>query len=530
MNSQSRLSLAPATVSSVSIVNDLIARAEERRVATLSQLDGADQAEHGQFFTPGAAASLIAQKFELPSGPTIRMLDPGAGSGMLTAALVARILQERPGVDVEAVVIEVDERLTQPLTDTMDECRRLAGSVGSTFSYSLVHHDALDLLLPAGRQTLLPVEPTGLAITPVDLAILNPPYAKLAAGSPMQKRLKMVEAEGPNVYAAFLVASVLALKAGGQLAAITPRSFANGPYFRKFRRFLLGEIGLDEIHVFESRSTVFADTGVLQENVIFSGTRGAAAQEVRISVSHGHNDAPKVRVVPMSEVVQPGDRERFIRIPGSGEDTATAETMSSLPTSLKDLGITASTGRVVDFRSREYLLEEPNHGCVPLIYPGNLVAGEVVWPRAIRKAQGFRVDEASVKMLVPTGWYVVVKRFSSKEERRRIVAAVAAPELNEFGIAFENHLNVFHRSGEGLDEKVARGLVVWLNGSLVDRYFRIFSGHTQVNATDLRSLRFPSSDQLAELGSSVAPGPMPDQSAIDDLINQVVLDRLPAAA
>ena len=53
---------------------------------------------------------------------------------------------------------------------------------------------------------------------------------------------------------------------------------------------------------------------------------------------------------------------------------------------------------------------------------------------------------------------------------------------------FENHLNYFHENGEGLPLDLAKGLAAFLNSDAVDQYFRIFSGHTQVNATDLRNL------------------------------------------
>ncbi|MBQ3099299.1 MAG: SAM-dependent methyltransferase, partial [Kiritimatiellae bacterium] len=40
----------------------------------------------------------------------------------------------------------------------------------------------------------------------------------------------------------------------------------------------------------------------------------------------------------------------------------------------------------------------------------------------------------------------------------------------------------------------------WLNTTWLDERFRIFSGHTQVNATDLRNLPYPTSEQLACMG------------------------------
>ena len=103
------------------------------------------------------------------------------------------------------------------------------------------------------------------------------------------------------------------------------------------------------------------------------------------------------------------------------------------------------------------------------------------WPRqSIRKAQWFAPLEAKDKeLLLPEGWYCVVKRFSAKEERRRIVASAWSPREVPGPVAFENHLNVFHVKGAGLDEETARGLTVWTNSTLVDRFFRMFSGHTR---------------------------------------------------
>jgi adenine-specific DNA-methyltransferase len=122
------------------------------------------------------------------------------------------------------------------------------------------------------------------------------------------------------------------------------------------------------------------------------------------------------------------------------------------------------------------------------------------------------------QFFTPAAAAAVVKRFSAKEERRRIVASVWSPVEYPGPVAFENHLNVFHIRGAGLDESLARGLVLWLNSSVVDRFFRTFSGHTQVNATDLRTLRFPSADSLRQLGDREVPT---EQAEIDALVSAV---------
>ena len=121
-------------------------------------------------------------------------------------------------------------------------------------------------------------------------------------------------------------------------------------------------------------------------------------------------------------------------------------------------------------------------------------------------------------MLLPEGWYTVVKRFSAKEERRRIVASVWSPVETPGQVAFENHLNVFHLGGQGMDADLAKGMAVWLNSTVIDKFFRTFSGHTQVNATDLRTLRFPTTAILRELGRNSVVS----QVEVDSLVRELI--------
>ncbi|HID28928.1 MAG TPA: hypothetical protein EYP19_02860 [Desulfobacterales bacterium] len=122
--------------------------------------------------------------------------------------------------------------------------------------------------------------------------------------------------------------------------------------------------------------------------------------------------------------------------------------------------------------------------------------------------------------MIPTGYYVLTKRFSTKEEPRRVVAAIYDPNKIEAPfVGFENHLNYFHANGMGLSANFAKGLALYLNSSLFDRYFRLFSGHTQVNATDLRKMRYPSREQLLRLGGRVRQR-MPNQEMVDAILEK----------
>jgi adenine-specific DNA-methyltransferase len=308
--------------------------------------------------------------------------------------------------------------------------------------------------------------------------------------------------------------------------AITPRSFANGPYFRDLRSELLKRGRFRRIHVLEARDRVFADADVLQENIIFSMHLGISPSDVTITTSRDAVDDLSVVTRCPDQIVHPNDPQFFIRLPLDGDAVSIAERMAAMPCTLSSLGYKVSTGRVVDFRAREHLRPAPCDGTVPLVYPQNLKAGSVQWPVATRKPQALSLSAETAGLLLPNEHYVVVKRFSAKEEPRRVVAALARPEA--FGdaeaVAYENHLNVFHIANRGFDAGVATGLVAYLNSRFVDDYVRQFNGHTQINATDLRELRYPTVAQLRKLGSAAAKlSDVVNPDALDDLLNSAIV-------
>ncbi|HKE95328.1 MAG TPA: hypothetical protein VKB34_13535, partial [Povalibacter sp.] len=123
----------------------------------------------------------------------------------------------------------------------------------------------------------------------------------------------------------------------------------------------------------------------------------------------------------------------------------------------------------------------------------------------------------TAELRVPAGIYVLTRRFTSKEERRRVVACIYDPARlpgSHATVGFENHLNYFHARGVGIPPALARGLAAYLNSTAIDRYFRQFSGHTQVNATDLRSLKYPTAQTLEEIGDAIGEN-IADQATVD---------------
>jgi adenine-specific DNA-methyltransferase len=341
-------------------------------------------------------------------------------------------------------------------------------------------------------------------------AVLNPPYKKIQSTSRARLLLRSLGIETSNLYTAFLELAARSLEDKGQLVAITPRSFCNGIYFREFRRQFTAAMRFDKVHLFNSRSAAFQEDNVLQENVIFHATRGGTTNSVTITTGDGPSDGEAtVRRVPFDQFIYPGDPEMFIHLTANDHGTEIAQRILSLKSTLADINIAVSTGRVVEFRSRERLRETATDDTVPLIYPRHFSNGGIRWPHPTSARPNAIIDTPEVRdQFVCGGPYVLVKRFTSKEERRRVVAVVYNVEsTNSQMVAFENHINFFHRDGCQLPKHIALGLAAYLNSTLVDTYFRQFSGSTQVNATDLRNLPYPTITQLEKLGRLIEKTP-----------------------
>jgi hypothetical protein len=449
------------------------------------------KSELGQFLTPAPIARFMAKMLVDRDQEGVRLLDPGAGIGTLSAA----VLERAPSSSVTAY--EVDLALLGALQKNL-------GHAGIIFPLDFLHDAVFGLTTGrAGRFTH---------------AIINPPYKKIGSDSPARHLLRKVGLETVNLYAGFVGVAMHLLETGGLLCAIVPRSFCNGPYYKLFREFLLNRGAILKMHIFDSRSKPFGDEDVLQENIIILVQKGAPQGDVQLSRSHdGSFSDLKTRSESFVHIVHPSDPERTIRFPTGGP------VPTAFQSTLADLRLQVSTGPVVDFRVKQHLLMQPESGSVPLIYPGHFRGSDFVWPQPnSKKPNAIRVNADTQKWLFPKGDYVLVRRFSAKEERRRIVAHVlSAQSLQDEFVGIENHLNIIHFERGGIDGEFASGLAAYLNSSQVDENFRTFSGHTQVNATDLRMMTFPDREQLLQLGRWSAANPAAGQQAIDSAVGML---------
>ncbi len=442
--------------------------------------------ELGQFLTPHPVADFMASLFEARM-QELDLLDAGAGDGALSAALLRRLCasHHRPK-RITITAYELDEALIESLHATLHGCQQECERLGIEFSATVLNQDFIATAVPMVRGDLFVSHQPRF-----NAAIVNPPYRKIRSDSSTRLLLRSAGIETGNLYTGFVALVTKLLADCGELVAITPRSFCNGLYFKPFRRDFLESMSLRQLHVFESRSAAFSRNDVLQENIIVHAVKRTSKPErVIISRSSGASGSSVTqREVAYRQVVSPDDAEQFIHLAeGDAQDSARA-IMDRLLASLPELGLSVSTGRVVDFRAKEFLRRQPERDTAPPIYPCHSNGGFVHWPKEKpRKPSAIVSNEQTRELLVPAGIYVLVKRFTAKEERKRIVACIYdSHQIHAPLVGFENHLNYFHVNGHGLPMSLAKGLAAFLNSTVVDVYFRQFNGHTQVNATDLRS-------------------------------------------
>ena len=345
---------------------------------------------------------------------------------------------------------------------------------------------------------------------------MNPPYKKILTNSKERQSARAFGLETVNLYSAFMGAAISLTEDNGYIVAIVPRSFCNGVYYKPFREFILKNCAIKHIHLFESRDKAFKDEAVLQENIIIMLQKNAEQGNVKISYC---NDDSFIGLsefdVPFNEILHENDSEKYFNIPTKQQIGNENLTVYS---NLKDLNVKVSTGPIVDFRMKNLLLKDYAEKSVPLIYSVHLKNHRLSWPQESKKPNAILESDEVNKQLFPKGFYVLVKRFSTKEETKRVVASLITPaDFAQENIAFENHLNVFHVNKSSLSENIAYGLDCWLNSTNIDEKFRLFSGHTQVNATDLRNLPYPNTKDLEKLGKQLKSEEKWNQNLFDKL-------------
>lgn len=516
--------ISSTTSDTASLVRDAYQRGQDLLSARSSEAKKA----HGQFLSTPALARYMAGRLDLPLKEA-HVLDPAVGSGVLLCAVVERAIRQGYPDTLVLMGYEIDEALSESARLALEQAQRNAEDAGITVRFNIQADDFILTYAPSGTPSLFEAHAPDPPVD-FDAIIANPPYFKLRRDTPHVQAVEGFLEGGTNIYTLFMGLAARLLSRNGHACFIVPRSFCSGAYFKSFRTDFLRHAKPTHVHLFTSRRDAFDADSVLQENVIIEFSRpspNVAFESLTLSTSEGLHDLndARARHVPADIFIGDGHRSIYYRLPVTELDAHIVEALDAWKTSLASHGFEVSTGPVVAFRNRSLLTDTDavSQGtAVPLYWMQNIQPGSTVWPTDRgSKPQGLRTDTGEANGLtLPITNYVLIRRFSSKEDRRRLTAApFLANEYHHDSVSFENHLNYLSHSTRSLSLPEVHGLSALLNSALVDRYFRILNGNTQVNATDLKSLPLPARSAIEAIGQRALDHPQLDT-------NTVVFDTL----
>lgn len=483
--------------------------------------------ENGQFFTPTEIAHFMAGLAK-QTKDKLKILDPGCGTAILSSSLIEVLAQQNGNLkEIELVVYETDFDILPYTQATLDYLGKWLKKykirfkvVINTNDFVLENKDCFQV------SATLFLEPKAASY---DIIISNPPYFKISKEDKRAIVAKAVVWGQPNIYSIFMMVAAKLLKEGGELIFIIPRSFASGNYFRAFREAFFQEIEIEHIHLFDSRTNTFDRDSVLQETLILRGKRqklNGHLPSILVTHSSGIRDIENFtqKVYKTDELIDFNSKEKIIHLPANETDDKVIRLFKSWSGSLCQYDIQISTGPVVSFRATQYLFEQYQNGTVflvPLYQLINTAKMQFEWPIAKRnKPQYIQFCEETKSLLLPNKNYVFLRRFSTKDDKSRLVATPYFVDVTQSEyIGVENHLNYIYRPKGYLERNEILGLAALLNSNLFDTYFRTFNGNINVSATELRGMPLPPLEDIKKIGNEIILLNNFSQSKVDEIIN-----------
>lgn len=465
----------------------------------LENMPKSKRKKKGQFFTSVETARFMADMFDLDNCKgRISVLDPGAGTGILSVAFLERLMSLSSDINVSLTCYETDPEVLPVLKSNLEYAK---SEYPDQIEYRVLEEDYILSQSNDFDENLLANEDP----LKYDYVIANPPYLRVMRDHPAAMSMPKVVHGAPNLYFLFAAMSLFNLKKEAEMVYIIPRSWTSGAYFKAFREYLLTEGKIEQIHLFVSRDKVFNAEEVLQETMIIKVRRSnRKPEDVLITSSNSCNDFADITrlMVPYNAVVSGEDL--YVYLPTSDEEIEVIKKINTYHTTLPDEGLKMKTGIVVDFRQWDELRKEPGDHILPLFYSQHIRDGRVNHQPS-GKEYDWIIDEKP-GLIQKNKNYVFIKRFTAKEERRRLQCGVYSPaDFKEYKfIGTQNKINFVDRvDGSEMDAQTTYGVYALLNSTLFDMYYRILNGSTQVNSTEINNIPVPPANMIKKIGERV---------------------------
>ena len=451
----------------ISVLSDM--QKESIEYSNLQQLE--HKKNYGQFFTDFHIAEYMSSLFNSVKKNECSILDCGAGNGILAVSLLNKLIKNGY-TSINLTLFEIDNEVIPMLKKNILNVVDMHKDISIKFT---IINENFILYQHTNKY---------------DFIISNPPYFKLRKNSEEAQRMDYIVHGQPNIYMLFMAKSAELLNDNGEMVFITPRSFTSGIYFSKFRKYLMDTVSISNIHIFNSRKKHFKNENILQETIITKMTK----KEVNETIISTSEDSYFIdyKTLKISKKYLIDDTQNIIRIPSTKEDIDLLDEFFKMEDTFSSLGYKISTGKVVVFRNKEFLHTEKQDNFLPMLWMNHFKGESLNYPIDTNKQQYIIQSKDSMKLLIPCENYIVVKRFSSKEQKRRInLGYIFKKDIDCDYLGLENHLNYIYKTNTNLSINEMKKLGKYLSSEMVDKYFRIMNGNTQVNASDILHLPIP---------------------------------------
>lgn len=484
----------------------------------------------GRLFTKKETARLMADTVKLDTGKSAyTILDPGAGTGILSAAMIERICREVPACrQIFVTCYETDERFLPMLADNLERIRKKCRHDYDVKLFVTIYNE--NYLVDAKNHytvTFLRTEQDTF-----DIILCSPPselHLKTSEEAESTGGVTQVK-----IHAAYLFAKAAAghLERGGQLVILLPTVAATSSSLTPFRRFMHERLSLRSVHLFIGVQKNPRRAVPLKKQMLLHFTRDEVREDVAISTSTdwGTEGAREV-LSPLPYAFVVDEKDGSLTLPKSREDTSIVKYITSFPETLSSIGLKISTGRILDARCKDLLFNDAAKGLVPLFRPCTVQEGRVEFPGTQKKNADLPPIVAPHQYLAPVSASLVqrnknmifIKRVFSVSDDRFLNAGVhlAANYPAYPYISTHNKLlfiDTKNKKGE-MSARFVYGLFALLNSTIYDRYLSIVSKSGQLSTKELRDLPLPPAHLIENMGLRLMAMRVTTVAACDSIVN-----------
>ncbi len=471
----------------------------------------------GRLFTKKDTARLMASMLELdPARTAYTVLDPGAGTGILSAAIVEKICESCPSCrQIFLTCYESDPTFIPMLRDNLERIRKKAR-----------HDYNVKLFVTVYEENYLTDSKNHYTVTffdtvedKYDIIISNPPTELVEKGSP--EALAVGGVTQLKISAAFLFARLAArhLEDGGRLVIMLPTTVASASQLTPYRQEMAKELSLIGIHLFIGRQKNAKRAIPLKKNIILA--YGKCEKPATVTVTTSLDNGKQAVALPPLDYDFVVDRDDgTLTLPKSVEDTKIVKYISGFPETLASLGLKISTGLIIDSRCEGLLFTEPIKGAVPLIRPSAIRGGTISFPLPIKKQY---IAPVNPRLMQKNKNMVIIKRVPAKSDERFVNSAIyMASQLPAYRyISTHNKINFIDTKDKSSEmcARLAFGIFALLNSTIYDRYLSIVSKSKQINSKELRELPLPPRNLIENMGMRLMALRQTSVAACDQIVN-----------